>query len=70
MPTTISRERLGFEIKRTTAPAMTPSMRSAMNDLKLEALTLVHAGSDTFALAKNVRALSWQRIVADIRPLS
>lgn len=60
------RERLGFEIKRTTAPAMTPSMRSAMNDLKLRALTLVHAGGDTFALAKNVRALSWRRIVADI----
>lgn len=57
------RHRVGFEIKRTTAPAITPSMRSAMKDLRLSALTLVHAGGETFPLAKNIRALSWRSIV-------
>ena len=64
------RQRLGFEIKRTTAPAVTRSMHSALADLKLSALTLVHAGDDTFPLAKNVRALNWKAIVGEISPLN
>lgn len=63
------RKRLGFEIKRTTAPAITRSMRSAMTDLRLSALTLVHAGDDSFPLAKNIRALSWKAIVHELDPL-
>ena len=51
------RRRLGFEFKRTTAPSITPSMRVALADLKLDRLTVVHAGKESFPLAKNVRAL-------------
>jgi predicted AAA+ superfamily ATPase len=36
--------RIGVEVKRTTAPALTPSKRSAMTDLKLTQLCVVHAG--------------------------
>ena len=50
--------RLGFEVKRTVSPAITPSMRSAMRDLKLKSLTVVHAGEASFPLDKNVVALS------------
>jgi hypothetical protein len=53
------RHRLGFEVKRSSAPALTPSMRIAMQDLKLKSLTVVHAGRDSFPLAKNVEALSY-----------
>lgn len=63
------RVRLGFEIKRTSAPALTPSMRSAMTDLKLKSLTVVHAGQQSFALARNVLALSAAALTRDIRPL-
>jgi predicted AAA+ superfamily ATPase len=52
------KQRLGFEIKRTDAPRITPSMRSALADLKLTELYLVHAGSSSFDLAKNVHALA------------
>ncbi|MBW2109663.1 MAG: ATP-binding protein, partial [Deltaproteobacteria bacterium] len=44
------RRRLGFEVKRTTSPRITPSMRIALADLKLERLDIVHAGEETFML--------------------
>jgi predicted AAA+ superfamily ATPase len=61
--------RIGFEVKRTTGPVITPSMRSALSDLKLSALTVVHAGEHSFALALKVRALSWRAISDEIEPL-
>lgn len=64
------RQRLGFEIKRTTTPQLTPSMRSALTDLGLRRLDIIHAGSETFAMAKNVRAVSITRLLDDIAPLT
>ncbi|MCC7536453.1 MAG: ATP-binding protein [Deltaproteobacteria bacterium] len=52
------RQRLGFEIKRTDAPRVTPSIRTAIADLGLARVDLVHAGSDTYPLAERVRALA------------
>lgn len=52
--------RWGFEIKRTTAPALTPSMRSALTDLRLDRLWVIHAGPKTFSLGSNVTALAWR----------
>lgn len=49
--------RMGFEFKHTGAPRLTPSMRSALEDLKLDELTVVHAGERAFSLAPQVRAL-------------
>jgi len=60
------RRRLGFEFKRTTAPSMTRSMHSALADLKLTELTVIHAGHETFSLAPRVRAVAAQRIVEDL----
>ncbi len=61
--------RLGFEVKRTVAPTMTPSMRSAMHDLKLKSLTVVHAGDQTFPLSKQVQAVAFRDVLNAIRPL-
>ena len=61
--------RLGFEFKRTDAPRVTPSMRSAAESLRLSSLTVVHAGPDSFPLRKNISAVSAARILADIDPL-
>ena len=63
------RTRLGFEIKRTTAPQVTPSMRIALHDLKLARLDVVHAGSHTFPLAPKIRAVALSRLLRDIAPI-
>jgi uncharacterized protein len=63
------RRRLGFEIKRTSAPRVTPSMRAAMSDLGLSRLEVIHAGTETYPLAKGMRAVAAGRILADIARL-
>jgi predicted AAA+ superfamily ATPase len=64
------RHRFGFEIKRTAAPSLTPSMRVAMEDLGLERLDVIHAGAETFPLAPRVRAVSFSRLLTDLPPLA
>ena len=55
--------RIGVEVKRTTAPALTPSMRSVMADLKLGQLYVVHAGEATCPLAKKVLAVAFADVL-------
>ena len=62
--------RFGFEVKRTTAPGVTPSMRHALSDLGLTRLDVVHAGAETFPLAPSVRAVAAHRLLEDVEPLS
>ena len=61
--------RRGFEIKRTSSPGVTPSMRSALADLELTSLDVIHAGDHTFPLHDRIRAVSATRFLSDIRPL-
>lgn len=63
------RRRFGFEIKRTTAPSVTPSMRSALADLRLTRLDVVHAGTETFPLTTSIRAVAAERLLDDIQGL-
>ncbi|MDX2010598.1 MAG: ATP-binding protein [Myxococcaceae bacterium] len=58
--------RLGFEFKRTAAPSITSSMRSALESLSLDSLTVVHAGPQTFSLGTKVRAVAASRLVSDL----
>ncbi len=62
------RRRRGFEFKLTTVPTVTKSMRIATHDLRLDSLDVVHAGSHTFPLAERIRAVSFDRMLADVRP--
>jgi predicted AAA+ superfamily ATPase len=55
-------KRIGVEIKRTSTPQLTRSMRAAMEDLRLDRLVLIHAGSDSFPLAKHVQAVALSRL--------
>lgn len=48
---------LGFEIKRTAQPSTTKSMRSALADLELDHLYVVHAGRHRFPLDERITAL-------------
>ncbi len=56
----------GFEIKHTTAPKVTRSMHVALTDLKLTRIDVVHAGTETYPLARDIRALSARRILEDL----
>jgi uncharacterized protein len=62
------RKRHGFAIKRTSAPRVTPSMRHALNDLKLTQLDVIHAGDHTFPLAEGIRAVSMAGLLQDLTP--
>ena len=59
--------RRGFEFKRTDAPVISRSMRIAITDLGLERLDVVHAGTHTFPLAENIRALALSRLLKDLK---
>ena len=62
-------KRFGFEIKRTSIPRVTPSMRSALDDLGLESIDLIHAGERTFPLMERIRAVAFSRMSEDVRRL-
>ena len=63
------RVRLGFEVKHTDSPAMTPSMRSALDKLRLSRLYVIHAGEATFPLAPKVTALPLRRVWTELSEL-
>jgi uncharacterized protein len=62
-------QRLGFEMKRTVAPKVTPSMRIASESLRLKRLDVIHAGDRTGDLAKGIRAVALERLLEDLDPL-
>ena len=44
-------------------------MRTAIEDLALERLTVVHAGTGSFPLADGIDALALVRVLEDLDPL-
>jgi predicted AAA+ superfamily ATPase len=57
-------KRIGVEFKRVDAPHLTPSMRIAANDLKLDALYVVYPGDRRYRLAEAVEAVPLVEFVA------
>ena len=64
------RQRLGFEFKRTSSPGLTPSMRSALKDLRLLRLDVIYSGEKTFPMADRIRAVPLRNILTDIKPMT
>ena len=56
-------KRIGVECKRADAPALSPSMRTALADLKLDQLFVVYPGEKTYSLAKNVEVIPLAQFV-------
>lgn len=52
----------GFEVKRTTTPKITPSMKYSLNNLSLKKLFVIHAGEHVFDLSKNIKAIPLNNI--------
>jgi hypothetical protein len=61
--------RRGFELKLTSSPKVTRSMRSAQETLELEELVVIHAGRESFPLAPGIRAVALERLREDVAPL-
>ncbi len=56
----------GFEVKRTSAPAITRSMRAAAASLELDSLDVLHAGAESFPLGDGFRAVAAARMLDDL----
>ena len=55
--------RIGVECKRADAPTLTPSMRIALADLKLDELHVVYPGVKRYTLAKKVEVVPLAELV-------
>ena len=49
--------RIGIECKRSDAPRLTPSMRTALSDLELDRLVVIYPGIQRYSLAEGVEVL-------------
>jgi hypothetical protein len=61
--------RIGIEIKRMDAPTMTPSMQSALVDLKLDRLFVVYPGGTRYTLSERLEVLSLEECIAALSKL-
>jgi hypothetical protein len=50
--------RYGFEFKYGDAPSMTKSMHTAMHDLMLERLFVIHPGIDSYVMNDQTEAVA------------
>lgn len=60
-------KRIGVEFKLSDAPALTPSMLIALEDLELPKIWVVHAGTRRFALHKSVEAVPLSEIAMGLK---
>ena len=57
-------QRIGVEFKRSDAPSLTPSMRVALHDLKLDRLYVVYPGKQRYALSEQVEVVPLTALLA------
>jgi predicted AAA+ superfamily ATPase len=57
----------GIECKRADAPAMTPSMRIAMEDLKLERIAVIYPGHKRYPLHNRIEAVPFDIITEGMK---
>ena len=55
--------RIGVECKRTDAPTLTPSMRTALTDLRLDELIVVYPGEKRYRLTQQVEVVPLAQLV-------
>jgi predicted AAA+ superfamily ATPase len=58
------RERTGIEFKFSSAPHLTPSMRSAKTDLKLKKLFVLYPGNKRYLLSEGIEVVGLQEFLA------
>ncbi len=61
------KRRWRFEIKRASSPAIAPSMRTALDGLKLQRHFVMHDGHRAFHMAKKIRAVPVTQLLEKLR---
>ncbi|MFP4473402.1 MAG: ATP-binding protein [Candidatus Omnitrophota bacterium] len=59
----------GVEIKRQDAPRMTPSIKNALEDLKLERIAVVYPGKRRYSVHKKVNVVPFNAILGGMKEL-
>ncbi len=59
----------GVEIKRQDAPTMTPSMRIALEDVKLERIAVIYPGQKRYELHKKISVVPVHQIMGGMKAL-
>ena len=59
----------GIEVKRADAPTMTPSMRIALEDLKLERIAVIYPGNKRYSLHKKIDVVPFETIMGGIKEI-
>lgn len=62
-------KRIGYEIKRKDAPQLTPSMRIAKADLKLDKLLVVYPGNLKYTLAPDIEVVPANAVLHQVKSL-
>jgi uncharacterized protein len=61
--------RIGIEIKRADAPGISPSMRSALEDLRLDRLFVVYPGPTRYSLADKIEVMPLKKCIETLMKL-
>lgn len=61
--------RRGFELKLTSSPRVTASMRAALEVLGLDELVVLHAGEESYPLAPRIQAVALRELQEKVEPL-
>lgn len=59
----------GIEVKRADAPTMTPSMRIALEDLKLERIAVIYPGNKRYSLHKKIDVVPFETITGGMKEI-
>jgi predicted AAA+ superfamily ATPase len=59
----------GVEVKRADAPAMTPSMRIALEDLKLERIAVIYPGEKRYELHEKVSVIPLKKAMGGMQAM-
>jgi len=62
-------KKYGVECKRTDAPRLTPSLRGAVDELKLKHLAVIYPGSSRYQLARSTSAVPVESLTGGIKGL-
>ena len=66
---TVDGRTIGIEIKRTSTPKVTQSMRNAQQDLGIDHIFVIYPGDDRFELAKGIEALPVSALTVKVESL-
>jgi predicted AAA+ superfamily ATPase len=59
----------GVEVKRADAPKMTPSIKNALEDLKLKRIVVIYPGSRRYSIHKQVNVVPFDEILGGMKGL-